>query len=314
MESKTQPDDPEALVITPVGGADTAPVVANRGESVTIGRGLECRIRVEHAQVSKEHARISWTDGAWSITDLGSRNGTTVNRWGLTPNEPLVLRDGDAVSCGPCRFEVRLRGAGRPARGGGSGTYATRASIFMRLREGSREAQEVGWEDFRARYAPVIVGFSRNAGLPTQDGEDILQDVMLGFFRLAPDFEYDPQKGRFRGYLKRATLNAIRKRHRKAGPPVAGGDEALEDEVAGAHDSHWEDAWDEQLTARALEEAQGRFDQRTFEAFDLYTRRGVPAEEVAARLGLSVNSVHQAKSRVLNLVRTILDRLRADEG
>lgn len=68
------------------------------------------------------------------------------------------------------------------------------------------------------------------------------------------------------------------------------------------------------MLQRALDEAAGAFEARTMEAFELFARRGVPAAEVAERLGMSVNGVHQAKSRVLKAVGEIVARIRADEG
>ncbi len=260
-----------------------------------------------------QHARVRYQDGSWCVTDLESRNGTCVNRWKLAPNDPVRLHDGDVITVGPCRLTVTLSDAS-PAGGESlSGTYATRGSMFMRLRDDRALEKEIAWEEFRGRYAPVIVGYSRNAGLPAQDADDILQDVMLGFFRLSSEFHYDPSKGRFRGYLKQATLNAIRKRIRAADVARSVPDELL-DEQAETAESHWESRWGEQVLTRALDEARRRVDEQTYEAFDLYARREVAAEQVAARLGISVNSVHQAKSRVLRVVMAVVDRIRADEG
>jgi RNA polymerase sigma factor (sigma-70 family) len=135
---------------------------------------------------------------------------------------------------------------------------------------------------------------------------------MLGFYRHSPGFHYDPAKGRFRGYLKRATLNAIRKRRRAAAMQAV--EQALLDQQEDEADPDWDRHWEEQQMTRAVEEARRRFDPRTFEAFELYALRGVPAEAVASRLEMSPNSVQQAKSRVLRIVRSIVETLSAHEG
>jgi RNA polymerase sigma-70 factor (ECF subfamily) len=136
---------------------------------------------------------------------------------------------------------------------------------------------------------------------------------MLNFFRVASTFEYDPSRGRFRGYLKRATLNVIRKRLRKR-DPAATADSAALAEDEDQTERLWEEHWAEQMMARAVQEARSRFDPRTFEAFDLYARRGVPAQAVAERLDMGVNSIHQAKSRVMSAIMEIVERLREEEG
>ena len=296
------------IVIAPLDGASADRVTLGADELAVIGRADDCRIHVPDRHISMRHARVRCQDGAWYLTDLDSRNGTSLNSRKLEPNDPVRLRDGDVITVGPCRLTVTLADSA-PA----SATYATRGSMFIRLKDDRVLEKEIAWEEFRARYAPVIIGYSRNAGLPAQDAEDILQDVMLGFFRLSAEFHYDPAKGRFRGYLKQATLNAIRKRIRGDDPARSVPDDVL-DEQAGKAESHWESQWAQRIMIRALEEARRRFDEQTYEAFDLYARRAVAAEEVAARLGISVNSVHQAKSRVMRVVMAVVERLRADEG
>ena len=298
------------LVIAPLESGIGDPVTVRSDEPVVIGRGVDCRVHIADRHISHQHARVRCLEGAWYVTDLDSRNGTSLNRWVLTPNDPVMLHDGDVITVGSRRLHVSIEGSQvEPA----SAEYRTRASIFVRLRDDRPMEKELAWEEFRARYAPVIVGFSRNAGLPSQDAEDILQDVMMGFFRLSSDFQYDRSKGRFRGYLKQATLNAIRKRARDADAARLVPDDWL-DERADTTESHWESQWAEQILSRAIEEARRRFDEQTIEAFELYARRQVAADEVAARLKMSVNSVHQAKSRVMRVVEAVIDQLRSDEG
>ena len=43
-----------------------------------LGRSAECALHLRDASVSRRHARIERADGAWSISDLGSRNGLRV--------------------------------------------------------------------------------------------------------------------------------------------------------------------------------------------------------------------------------------------
>jgi len=310
-----------AIVIAPVGGDAADRVTLGVDEPAVIGRADDCRIHVPDRHTSTQHARVRCQDGSWYLTDLDSHNGTHLNRWKLAPNDPVRLHDGDVITVGQCSLTVTLAGsppdptppAAVPPTDLVSATYATRGSMFIRLKDDRPLEKEIAWEEFRERYAPVIVGFSRNAGLRSQDAEDILQDVMLGFFRLSADFHYDPAKGRFRGYLKQATLNAIRKRIRGSDRACSVPDELL-DEQAPTAESHWESQWTQRIMTRALDEARRRVDEQTYEAFDLYARRDVAADQVAARLGITVNSVHQAKSRVMRVVAAVVERLRADEG
>ncbi len=61
------------------------------------------------AKVSRRHARITCRDGRYFLEDLGSTNGTFVNRGRrLAPGQPQVLQDGDEIIVGKTflRFHV----------------------------------------------------------------------------------------------------------------------------------------------------------------------------------------------------------------
>ncbi len=61
------------------------------------------------AKVSRRHARIKFSDGQIVIEDLGSTNGTFVNRGRrLIPGNPHILSDGDEIIVGKTflRFNI----------------------------------------------------------------------------------------------------------------------------------------------------------------------------------------------------------------
>src|SRR6266850_175841 len=93
--------------------------------------------------------------------------------------------------------------------------YQTRASIFIGLKTQSPATRELAWTEFHRRYAPIIRGFARKLGAPSAHLDDIVQDILIGFYSAAPNYIYDPAKGRFRGYLKKCVVSAIGKLHRR---------------------------------------------------------------------------------------------------
>lgn len=50
--------------------------------------------------ISGMHARLTQNGSVWSITDLGSRNGTKVNGVACQPNVPMAFKAGDTIRLG----------------------------------------------------------------------------------------------------------------------------------------------------------------------------------------------------------------------
>tara|TARA_R110002111_G_scaffold256979_3_gene324710 strand:- start:36860 stop:37447 length:588 start_codon:yes stop_codon:yes gene_type:complete len=72
--------------------------------NITIGRELECDIRVADSDVSRKHCELLICDGELSVVDLDSRNGTCVNDIPIKAETPL--HPGDQLRVGPMVFEL----------------------------------------------------------------------------------------------------------------------------------------------------------------------------------------------------------------
>lgn len=73
-------------------------------DGATLGRGEDCTVRLRHASVSREHARIERDGDGWLVVDLGSRNGVRVDGDKV---ERAPLEDGAVFACG--ELELRFR-------------------------------------------------------------------------------------------------------------------------------------------------------------------------------------------------------------
>ncbi len=69
-------------------------------ESVLIGRGPECSVRLERAEVSREHVSVYFQEGMWWLRDRGSRNGTAVDGMRVKGTGPVRLRKGSQIVLG----------------------------------------------------------------------------------------------------------------------------------------------------------------------------------------------------------------------
>ncbi len=70
-------------------------------EVVTVGRGQESSIFLDDVTVSRKHAEILHGDRGYRIRDVGSLNGTYVNRVRV---DAVDLRNGDEIQVGKYRF------------------------------------------------------------------------------------------------------------------------------------------------------------------------------------------------------------------
>lgn len=75
--------------------------VALEAETIIIGRAEGCDIVVPGQLISRRHARIRRTDHCYTVEDLASHNGTTVN--GRRIQGEYILHDGDYIELGGMR-------------------------------------------------------------------------------------------------------------------------------------------------------------------------------------------------------------------
>jgi pSer/pThr/pTyr-binding forkhead associated (FHA) protein len=102
-KSKTKKPPAKAVVIEGTGLKGKSFAL---GSDLTIGRSEQCQVRVEgDTYVSTVHARIFARDGSYMVEDLGSTNGTYLNRRRITA--PAELQRGDLVKVGKTVLEMR---------------------------------------------------------------------------------------------------------------------------------------------------------------------------------------------------------------
>ncbi len=189
----------------------------------------------------------------------------------------------------------------------------THTTLVARLADAGDPA---AWREFAERYGELIRAFARRQGLQPADCDDVLQDVLLELCRAMPRFQYDPSRGKFRSFLKTVVMRTIFRRFRQK----RGATRQLnvEMEPAAASDSEieqaWEEEWREYHLRQAMRSIEVEFDATTRAAFRAYVPEGRDAREVAASLGLSVDQVYQAKSRILKRLTRLVGQQVVEEG
>jgi len=101
-------DRADLIVITP-GETDLLP--GDRLPLVpltTLGRALTNTIILDDSFVSAEHAQLTRRDGRWWLEDLGSANGTLLNKVRIKPGKATAVVEGDLVSVGGLCLRIQL--------------------------------------------------------------------------------------------------------------------------------------------------------------------------------------------------------------
>jgi pSer/pThr/pTyr-binding forkhead associated (FHA) protein len=89
-----------------VQGSLAGTTVALQGQTITLGRAHDSTIVLDDDYASSRHARI-YPDqaGQWTVEDLGSTNGTYLDRQRLTA--PMPLQPGMPIRIGRTVIELR---------------------------------------------------------------------------------------------------------------------------------------------------------------------------------------------------------------
>lgn len=190
----------------------------------------------------------------------------------------------------------------------------TRPSLLLRL----RDVEDSGaWREFVQLYTPLVFVHCTRHGLQEADAADVAQEVMRVAAQAMPEFQYDAQRGRFRGWLLQTARHRLHKffasQHRAPQPVSETTIERLLEQEPGAEEqARWEEDYRQRLFDWSAEKARPEFQPATWDAFWLTAVKSVSVKEVASQLGISVGAVYIARSRVIARLRELIETV-ADE-
>jgi pSer/pThr/pTyr-binding forkhead associated (FHA) protein len=88
-----------------VEGPLTGTVIPLSSAQVTIGRAPDSTLVIEDDYASSRHARIYSSEGSWLVEDLGSTNGTWIDRTRIT--SPTLLTVGAPLRVGRTTLQLQ---------------------------------------------------------------------------------------------------------------------------------------------------------------------------------------------------------------
>lgn len=209
---------------------------------------------------------------------------------------------------------------------------ATRASLLARLQESPGGlSSDLDWRCFLDIYQPLLFAHARRRGLDGNQAEDVVQEILVGISQRLPEFDYQPEKCRFRTWLFRVAERKVadhwRRLYRQLPEAHPSGDDdvpnpnhgprAIADTTTLEPDAAWDLQFEEELLQKARKLAGQRASPMSFR---LYLHHVVKGHDVAATVsafresGVTPADVHQAKCRVLKLVGEELRTLHRKYG
>jgi len=190
------------------------------------------------------------------------------------------------------------------------------SSVSSTLLERVKARRPEAWERLVDLYGPVVYRWCRQSGVGREDAADVVQEVFSSVAAHVGDFRRDSPSHSFTAWLATITRNKIRDhfRRRQGRPEARGGTHAQEQflqvpelsELSQQSGGTWAGG---ALSRRALDLVRAEFENRTWEAFWRTAVDGQCPVDVAQDLGVTVNAVYKAKSRVLRRLRRELGDL-----
>ena len=175
------------------------------------------------------------------------------------------------------------------------------------LRDMASNSQHNRWNEFVARYRPMMEAFMREH-FPSVEADDIIQETLIALCKVLPSYRYAPdEKGHFHNYLtgilRNKALTALRKQRQQAN---------IVDELRYVDgNSTEEQSYREAIFEIAVRQflADESIADRTKRIFERVAINGESPESVAASFKMKRHTVDQAKSRAMARLREIVKDL-----
>lgn len=194
----------------------------------------------------------------------------------------------------------------------GASWPTTQSLLLSQVREFQNKT---AWNSFVEIYAPLIFRFCRKRGLQDADAHDVTQEVFKQVSRTLPTFEYDRDRGKFRGWLGKITRHEIERFLKKNSSEQATGGSRSHiplDLLPRELEANWADECKAYLFELALSRTRPRFSEEVWQAFETTWLEDRSPQDVAQQLQRSPAWIYKARFKVLNRLQQEVEELAAN--
>jgi RNA polymerase sigma factor (sigma-70 family) len=197
--------------------------------------------------------------------------------------------------------------------------WITNATLLQRVKN---QYDDRSWDEFNEYYRPYIFMIAKGLKIRHHDAVEISQMIMIKLWENLPDYDYDPNKGCFRSWLRRVatnsvynyvgskaykqqSLNAMEETH----VPISSKESFTESEIEKLIDSEWETY----IALMAWENIKSEFNANVQEVYNQLVRE-IECETIAENIGIKRNTVYIYRKRIQEKLFKEIRRLNYELG
>lgn len=185
-------------------------------------------------------------------------------------------------------------------------------SLLLRLQEKDEENpnRDANWVEFLELYWTPVRRFCHRRLKRIDEAEEVTAIVFERVFRSLPRFRYDPERGRFGGWIGQITRNEIiRFVHKKQRAGRFDGGMEIAEIMEGTAEGVWVDEFNENLIQIAFERTRKEVSPEYWRLFLATWKNDKKPGEVAKELGVPPSRVHKARFVVSAKLRIVIKKL-----
>lgn len=175
----------------------------------------------------------------------------------------------------------------------------TSATLLKRMR---KSADGDAWYLFVQVYAPLVYKYCRKHGLQDSDANEVTQIVLVQVSRVIGRFEYNSERGKFRGWLGLLTRRSIGHFVQRNETGDRSAIQNLTDAdlagLTGAVDPEWLDHFQSSIYETAVKRIRSEFSDQAWDVFEQLCRADGDPRAVAAKLQKPIEWIYKTKHRL----------------
>ena len=191
--------------------------------------------------------------------------------------------------------------------------FLTRQTLIAKIKN---QHDDQSWEEFVFHYKRYIYVVISKMGVGHDNCEDLVQKVVLALWKKLPDFEYMPDKCKFRSWMNKIIKYEVIDFFRKSERHKNDIQRASQQQIADGKEEFdlpdiykiSEVEWKAHISTLAWDNIKGEFTGKTADCFLLFTK-GKSVSEICEELQIKKNTAYVFKNRVQERLQQEIRRL-----